>query len=310
MCDATNADGCRSSKATGGSAQEAELRERLKELDCLYHIADLCVKRKKELRDTLRRMLPGIAAGWQYPEQASVRIEAADLEVQTAGFRRKGRGLKQAILVDGKRTGTLEVRYPDAVAAESEGPVFLDGEVKLIEALAALIGNMVSQYRADEELRERAQKLERQKRELEEKNIALREILRQLDVDRKELESRIAADIENVVLPHILKLKNRSIAPDVYLKYVDTLYDNLKDVTSAFGLGTAGLLLRLSPREIEIVNLVRSGWTNKEMSDLLCIALSTVERHRHNIRKKLGIAGTGTNLATHLMGLEEADRTL
>ncbi|HEY9053654.1 MAG TPA: helix-turn-helix transcriptional regulator, partial [Rectinemataceae bacterium] len=56
----------------------------------------------------------------------------------------------------------------------------------------------------------------------------------------------------------------------------------------------------LSPREREIGLQVRNGRTSKEIAELLGIAEATVERHRHNIRKKLKLKGKGINLASLL----------
>lgn len=44
----------------------------------------------------------------------------------------------------------------------------------------------------------------------------------------------------------------------------------------------------LSTREREIMALVQEGMQNKQIADRLCIALRTVEIHRHNMMKKMG----------------------
>jgi len=45
----------------------------------------------------------------------------------------------------------------------------------------------------------------------------------------------------------------------------------------------------LSSREIEVLQLIVCGITNKEIADRLCISLNTVLTHRKNITSKLGI---------------------
>jgi DNA-binding NarL/FixJ family response regulator len=51
-----------------------------------------------------------------------------------------------------------------------------------------------------------------------------------------------------------------------------------------------GLLAeRLTPREREIVGLIRSGSSNREIASRLSIELSTVKNHVHNILEKLGV---------------------
>lgn len=48
---------------------------------------------------------------------------------------------------------------------------------------------------------------------------------------------------------------------------------------------------KLSPKEIEIVKLVVKGKTSQEIGDALFVSRFTIETHRRNIGKKLGITG-------------------
>jgi DNA-binding NarL/FixJ family response regulator len=48
----------------------------------------------------------------------------------------------------------------------------------------------------------------------------------------------------------------------------------------------------LSEREIEIIQLIKSGLSSKEIASKLDISLKTVEVHRHNILKKLNLKNT------------------
>ena len=45
----------------------------------------------------------------------------------------------------------------------------------------------------------------------------------------------------------------------------------------------------LSHREREIIKLIGEGYKNKDIAELLCISIKTVEKHRANIMKKLDI---------------------
>jgi DNA-binding NarL/FixJ family response regulator len=48
----------------------------------------------------------------------------------------------------------------------------------------------------------------------------------------------------------------------------------------------------LTSREREIIQLIAEGYTNREISETLCISSKTVEVHKSNIQKKLSIFGT------------------
>lgn len=52
----------------------------------------------------------------------------------------------------------------------------------------------------------------------------------------------------------------------------------------------------LSLREIEIIKLIRDGFSSKEISAMLNISVRTVEVHRHNIFKKLKLKNTASLL--------------
>jgi DNA-binding NarL/FixJ family response regulator len=48
----------------------------------------------------------------------------------------------------------------------------------------------------------------------------------------------------------------------------------------------------LTSREREVVKLIAEGKKNREIADLLCISIRTVENHRANIMKKLKLKNT------------------
>jgi two-component system, NarL family, nitrate/nitrite response regulator NarL len=56
---------------------------------------------------------------------------------------------------------------------------------------------------------------------------------------------------------------------------------------------SVGVPLRLTPREHEVLCLLESGLTNKEIARALDLQLSTVKNHVHNVLAKYGAAGRG-----------------
>jgi len=60
-------------------------------------------------------------------------------------------------------------------------------------------------------------------------------------------------------------------------------------------------MLKLSPRESMITDLVRQGKTSKDIAEILHIGLRTVETYRNNLRKKLGINKKKISLQTYLV---------
>lgn len=60
---------------------------------------------------------------------------------------------------------------------------------------------------------------------------------------------------------------------------------------AAAGLGQD--FRRLTTRELQIVQLIEEGFSNKEIACRLCIEVSTVKNHVHNILEKLGVTRRG-----------------
>jgi DNA-binding NarL/FixJ family response regulator len=62
----------------------------------------------------------------------------------------------------------------------------------------------------------------------------------------------------------------------------------------------------LTEREIQIINLIKEGFSSKEIANQLSISLKTVEVHRHNILKKLKLKNSASlvnfinNTATYI----------
>lgn len=165
-----------------------------------------------------------------------------------------------------------------------------------INAISTIEHYITSRKKAEIALRNSEAKLREQKTILEQKNVAFRELIEQIEIEKKLIKDQISANTENLLLPLLKKIKmqNRNN------KYIDLLEHNLKNMTSSFGIKITNSHLKLSPREIEICNMIKSGFTSKEISETLNIAYKTAERHRNNIRKKIKIVNKNINLATFL----------
>jgi PAS domain S-box-containing protein len=143
-------------------------------------------------------------------------------------------------------------------------------------------------------------KLASERKTLEEKNIALREILGHIEEEKAAFKQRIADNIEQVILPSI----NRMIGESESVKSSDLLILNniLKDLATISG-GITRLYSKLSPREIEVCNLIKVGNTSKEIAKNLKISVATVQKHREIVRRKLGLINKDVNLPSYLKNL-------
>jgi PAS domain S-box-containing protein len=154
----------------------------------------------------------------------------------------------------------------------------------------------------ERKLRKREAKLKIQANELEELNTALRVLLKRREEDKVEVEEKTLSNVKELVLPYIERLK-RSGLDAKQTTYVSILESNLNDIVSPLSRRLSSKYLGLTPTEIQIANLVREGKTTKEIAEILHSSARTVEFHRNNIRKKIGIKNSKANLRSHLLSM-------
>jgi DNA-binding CsgD family transcriptional regulator len=78
---------------------------------------------------------------------------------------------------------------------------------------------------------------------------------------------------------------------------------NLQEIVSPFLRNLTSTYLSLTPREIQVANLIKEGRTTKEMTDILNISATAIDFHRKNLRSKLGIKNKRNNLRSHISTL-------
>ncbi len=178
---------------------------------------------------------------------------------------------------------------------------------KVGDGLGMITTDITERRRAEEELRRHRSHLEELVTErtanLEEANTALKVLLKKRDEDKTELEERMLFNVRELVIPYLDKL-NKSGLNDRQKVFVDILESTLNDVVSPFVRKLSPQYLKLTPAEIQMANLIKQGKTTKEIADLLNLATSTIDFHRDNIRKKVGIKNKKINLRTYLLSLQ------
>jgi DNA-binding NarL/FixJ family response regulator len=81
----------------------------------------------------------------------------------------------------------------------------------------------------------------------------------------------------------------RAVAQGEMLLSMDTLQRSLRGVSSA-GAESGELIEPLTEREIEVLRLVATGLSNRDIGSVLFIAESTVKTHVEHIISKLGVS--------------------
>ncbi|MCF8128425.1 MAG: response regulator [Deltaproteobacteria bacterium] len=140
---------------------------------------------------------------------------------------------------------------------------------------------------------------------LEDANIALKMMLQKSDENKKEVEKEVLSMLKKMVAPYISKIKKSEINPDVR-QYINTLEDNLKHVVSPFSRNLSFEYLTLTPKEIQVADLVREGKSTQEISEALNMKVGTTGFYRNKIREKMGIKGKKIGLRSHLLTLRNS----
>lgn len=127
---------------------ESALRERVKELTCLYGIARLAAKTDISLREVLARVGELVQRAWQYPEIAVVRISVDGESFESPGFAATAETQAAEVLVTNVVRGRVEVGYTEPRGKLDEGP-FLKEERNLLDAVASHLASILERMDAE-----------------------------------------------------------------------------------------------------------------------------------------------------------------
>lgn len=116
-----------------------ELKERAKELKCLYSVQELLNDKDKSVDEVFREIVKVLPHGWQYPDICKVHITYRNAIFQSDDFKKSKWVLKADIQVQEEVVGIICIYYTEKRAKEDTGP-FLKDEQKLINTIAEQIG--------------------------------------------------------------------------------------------------------------------------------------------------------------------------
>jgi GAF domain-containing protein/DNA-binding CsgD family transcriptional regulator len=194
---------------------------------------------------------------------------------------------------------------------------FTDYELETLLSIGKTIGlamanaKNIEQIKAEIEVRKIVEeKLRIKEKELENRainlsenlsdtNTALKVLLQHKDDSRISLETNVLTNMRALVLPILDKLRKSKLFP-IQFAMIDTIEKNLNDIVSPFNQNIKSKYNDLTNKEIEVANLIKQGKTTKEIAELLNVAKSSVDTHRFNLRKKLGLNNKEVNLRSYL----------
>jgi len=273
------------------------LRERIKELNCLYGVSQLAESNLYSMDDLLQKLVNFLPYSWQYPEITCARIFFKGTTYTSDKFKMTNWQQSSRIYMYHEAVGECDIFYVEECPPADEGP-FLKEERVLLDAIAEQIGTIATRISADLELQETNQQLTLERKALQEANTALRLVLTRIEQEKQEIHRDIKINVEKILIPILNGLATQ--LPPAQVKYVEMLQTNLEVITSPFISQLSLSFHSLTPTEIAICNMIRNGMRTKEIAKMRNVSEATINRHRENIRRKLKITNQDVNLVTFL----------
>lgn len=118
------------------------LKERAKELNCIYQVEELLQNKSLSLEEILQRIAETLPGGWYHPGECGARITYAGTKYESPGFQASEWILKVPLSLQDMVVGSIEVCYRREMPVADEGP-FLKEERQLIRTLADRIAQAI-----------------------------------------------------------------------------------------------------------------------------------------------------------------------
>jgi len=273
------------------------LRERIKELNCLYAIGQLSERHPDSITSLLQEIVNFLPFSWQYPEITCARIVFKDMEFKSKGFKLTKWRQSSRLYMYNEPVGEITILYLEECPPADEGP-FLKEERALLDAIALRIGSAAVKISAEVELKEINNQLLIERKALQEANLSLRNVLARIEEEKKIIYKDIQANVDKIIIPILHELSLH--LPKTQRKYTEMLRENLENITSTFINKISQNFLSLTMTELSICNMIRNGLQTKEIAEMRGVSVGTINRHREHIRKKLNISNKNINLTTYL----------
>ena len=281
----------------GPNKVESALRERIKELNCLYGVSQLAERNLYSLEGLLEELVNFLPHSWQYPDVACARILLKENTYTSDRFNVTNWRQSSRIYMHHEAVGECSVFYLEECTPADEGP-FLKEERALLDAVAEQIGAIATRMSADLELQETNRQLALERVALQESNTALRAVLARIEQEKQEIHRDIRTNVDRILMP-ILHALAAQVSP-AQRAYAEMLKTNLEDITSPFTSQLSRSYHSMTPTELAICNMIRNGMSTREIAGMRNVSEATVNRHREKIRRKLKITNQDVNLATFL----------
>lgn len=141
--------------------------------------------------------------------------------------------------------------------------------------------------------------LEESREQVDGMNVALRTVIESVEEEKKDMHEDFALQVREQIMPALDRMIKEPL-PQMRRSFGKFIKERLSALAGETGDHFEDLLLKLTPREVEICRYIEAGKSTEHIAELLSIAADTVRTHRKNIRRKLGLQGNSVSLISYL----------
>ncbi len=158
--------------------------------------------------------------------------------------------------------------------------------------------DMTELKETEESLRAMSEELSAERESLNEKNIALKQVLDYMESQKQGWADKLQANLERAIRPFLDELTK--VLPARRGPDIDELRSTLDAILGSDNDDFSRRMEGLTSRELVVCKAIAKGRSSKEIAGDLNLSLLTVMKHREKVRKKLGLTGKRVDLSTYL----------
>jgi PAS domain S-box-containing protein len=251
------------------------------------------------LMETLKTGQPSTMAHIHFDSTGGERF----FEVSAYPIRDERGEIHRIVHVDREITERKKYEYGLTAAKESLKQQVQERTAELIMKNRQLEEEVGERKIYEQRLKTKGRKLELKSEQLTQLNATLKILLKQRDVDKREVEEKIILNVKELIIPYLETLKTRKLDQQS-LSDLKIIESNLNNIISPFTHNLSSKFIGLTHKEIQVANMLREGKGTKEIAKIMSVSISAIKLHRYHIRNKLGLIDQKVNLRSYLSSLQ------